>query len=209
MGFLFVELRNFSLLHIGAIAVILLCGVFYFLLIMGKPENKEVRQLRQKGIRFAEEVNSGKKIWLMYHHLEQKLTAWSLHPPTRLDIMVDILPHIPCEFIIEEIDSHCQLPSKAYRLAVNDVQLKHNEDGTIFEPYTLRIFLCPASYCVNLWDVIKTEDNKLVLEHSLMGILPLSKAIQNKAKDRSFVFLQSRAEKCPVAKTWWLEYVPW
>lgn len=203
---------NFSttMLYIGAVSAVVFVVLFIFCLTSVSRIRKAARQLLEKGFAFEEDVNT-EKIKLFYCYRGKFVTVDCDGDDVRAPyfvnecgIEVDIFPDIRREVFVGGLMPDSMIPSKAYRLAIDKTCLKHNDDGTTYNPQTLQVFFRPAKNDVSQWTVAKVEKSDLILEHPLMGKLRVPKRFKKNAEIGQNITLISKVTE--FAQSYRLEY---
>ena len=177
------SLSNFSttMIYITVTASVAFVAIFTFCVVSVSRIRKAARQLLEKGFSFEKDVNT-EKIKLFYCYRgkfvkvgcngdEVRAPYFANEQGTEVDIFLDINR----EFFVGGLMPDSMIPSKAYRLAVDKICLKHNEDGATCKPHTLQVFFRPAKNDVSRWTVTEVEKCDLILKHPLMGKLRVPK----------------------------------
>lgn len=165
---------------------------------------------RAKGFAFEKDVNT-EKIKLFYCYIGKYVTIDFAGDEVRAPYFVnergteiDIFLDINCEVFVGGLMPDSMIPSKAYRLTVDKTCLKHNDDGTTYNPQTLQVFFRPAKNDVSQWTVAKVEKSDLILEHPLMGKLRVPKRFKKNAEIGQNITLISKVTE--FAQSYRLEY---
>ncbi len=187
---------------VGIVLAVIAAILFVVVFIVSYQATKQTQQIRDEALAFANKVNHG-EITLFY--LYNGNSSWH-----RGGCLVDengieatILPSTERELCIQGLSPASVIPSKAYRLAVEKVDFR-KKNGPNSVELILQIFFRPAQNSISTWNVVKEEDEFLLLEHSLKGTLRLPKTHVT-AKKGETVSIVSRIEKAS-GTTWRLTY---
>ncbi len=70
-----------------------------------------------------------------------------------------------------------QIPQHCCQIAVENVQMKHDEYGRCFGHEPIQFFLRPANNMPDLWIIIEVYEKTVICEHPVMGKLEIPKEI--------------------------------
>lgn len=187
---------SFILMILGILFVVL----FSFLAVVTIRVRKQAQKMLQIGFNFAYSINDGtRKLYYLYK-------GSSINIVDDNGLAVSILPDVRHEIFIQGFTPNSMIPDSAYRLTVETVDLKENNDGSTAHPSTLQIVFRPARNDYSTWTIVKEEDDYLLLEHPLMGKLHFPKGIIA-AHIGHTITLVSVVEKV-TSGTWRLTYKP-
>ena len=163
------------------------------------------------GDNFAKDINTGKiKLFCYYRGCPHSSAAIEQFGFISYFInehgnRVNILPDIKSETILPELTSNSRrIPDRAYRVSVEKINLKRNDDGTTYSPATLQIYFKPTHHDASIWTITEVEAQCFLLKHSLMGELCMPKCFKKNAKTGQKVTLLSEVIK--TSEGYQLEY---
>lgn len=98
-----------------------------------------------------------------------------------------------------------QIPSHCCQIAVENVQMKHDEYGRCFGHEPIQFFLRPANGIPALWSITAVYEKTVICEHPVMGWLEIPKEICADAVSGSTVRLTPCVKK--TSSGYLLQYV--
>ncbi len=173
-----------SMIYINVGLLVVFVVLLSIVTTSGLRLRKAARQMLSRGYDFADDVNTG-KISLYYCYKGRTGTLSSFgkvsRPPyfvNENDSDTEILTGTERELLVSGLTPDSTPPSRAYQIAVANVDLKREDSEAVFVPHTLQVRFRPARNCISKWTVAKVEGCELVLEHPLMGSLRLASPLK-------------------------------